>query len=39
MLTSHHEGKEGQIQNKVKARVFVWLFKSADAVMTAPYLY
>ena len=38
MLTSHHEGKEGQIQNKVKARVFVW-FKSADAVMTAPYLY
>ena len=38
MLTSHHEGKEGQIQNQVKAKVFA-RFKSPDAVNGAPYLY
>ncbi len=38
MLTSHHEGKEGQIQNQVKAKVFA-RFKSPDAVNRAPYLY
>jgi hypothetical protein len=38
ILTSHHEGKKGTLQNQVKAKVFARL-RSPHAVSRAPYLY